>query len=289
MKKKVLMILGAILVAAVMFTSAAAEETPRPLLVTWYRQVGWGAKMQAGCLDERGALWFGELADASKLSLKTPEDVVAYFHENSLFERIGEVDAIRMTELESMITPLNEENVRQVGWANDAGTEYSYAFRNSEKGVETILLGTSGDRGMENGDENARALYFELRSLFPGVASYAGWENMGPEPLEPRSLMEFCAFKPLDAERVSVTVCSSDCEAGSAERKLTREEAAELIERLANTLIVGKQSALSVTGGVDSYVFSDADGNVLGKCAFFDGMLYRADGMYRIETLEKDK
>lgn len=268
-------------------TVYAAEEMARPLLVTWYLQMGWGSKMQAGCLDDRGALWFGELADASKLSLKTPEDVATYFSENGLFTRIGEVDSVRMTELESMVTALDEEDIREVGWANDAGTEYSYAFQNSEEEVESVLLGTSGDRGLENGNGNAQALYFELRSLFPGVTSYAGRTGMGPEPFEPRPLMEFCGFKPLDAERVSATVCSSDCESGSTEQKLTREETAALIERLANMVIVGKQSALSVTGGVDSYVFSDADGNVLGQCAFFDGMLYQSDGMYWLEMIEE--
>lgn len=272
--------------AALNGTACAAEEAAKPLLVTWYRQQGWGSKMQAGYLDDRGDLWFGALADASGLSFKTPEAVVAYFCENGLFERAGEVDSMRMAELESMITPLDEDAVEQVGCANDAGTEYSYAFQNSEDGTETILLGTSGDRGMANGNENAQALYFELRALFPDVTSYAGWTGMGPEPFEARPLMEFCGFKSLDAERVSATVCSSDCEAGSAERRLTREETAEWIERLTNMVVVGKQSALRVTGGVDRYAFFDAEGNALGQCAFFDGMLYRPEGMYRIESLE---
>ncbi|MDD3410971.1 MAG: hypothetical protein PHY12_09205 [Eubacteriales bacterium] len=267
----------------------AAEETPQPLLVTWYRQMGWGSKMQAGYLDDGGGLWFGELEDASRLSLHTPEDVVAYFRENNLFACIGEVDAVRMAELESMIPSLDEKEVKQVGEANDAGTEYSYAFRNSDGETETILLGTSGDQGMENGSVNAQALYFELRSLFPGVYSYAGWEGMGPEPFQSRPLMEFCGFQALDAEQVSVTVCSSDCEAGSTERKLTREETTELIGRLAKMTVVGKQSALNVTGGVDRCVFSDADGKALGKCAFFAGMLYQSDGMYRIETVHDDE
>lgn len=275
--------------AAMGEASFREEEMFQPILLTWYRQMGWGTRMQVGCLDDEGGLWFGELENTSNLSLRTPEDVLKYFQESQLFTYVGEVNADRLMELDSLIQCVDDECIREVGEACDAGTEYSYAICDAENGQEAVLLGTSGDRALENANVNAQALYFALRELFPDVMSYAGWEGMSPAVFEPCPLMEFCKFQPLDTETVSVTASFTDCEAGITSRLLTRGETEELIDRLANMLVVGKKSALSVTGGVTSYVFTGKDGDVLGRCAFFDGMLYQADGIYQVGTAAEAK
>ena len=50
-------ILAALLMLALCFTLAHAESDPKIILLTVYQQMGWGDRIDVGCVDEEGGIW----------------------------------------------------------------------------------------------------------------------------------------------------------------------------------------------------------------------------------------
>ena len=103
-------------------------ETPRIILYTAYTQMGWGDRMQAGCVDENGGLWGIEGHDGE---LNWPygwEDQIAYL-EQCAKVKIGEMSGEDLFDLKGLIACAEPQDVKVRGWMNDAGTETSRAVR----------------------------------------------------------------------------------------------------------------------------------------------------------------
>ena len=78
--------------------SACAEASPRPILYTYYLQMGWGDRLEIAYLDSDGNLW---ALDGYESTLHWPyktEEQLQFLAENS-FENIGRLkfDAICLT------------------------------------------------------------------------------------------------------------------------------------------------------------------------------------------------
>ena len=238
--------------------------------------------MQAGCVDEQGSLWAlagsaGELAwpDGweAQLQYMTTEGRMTY---------AGQLTGDGLFALQSLIAAAEDQGSKSTPWMNDAGTEKSYAVRYDREGnPEAILLGMTGDDVFENTDPSAQALYQKLRVLFPFVTCYAGMEeNWGFSPVP---VARFCG---LDAEKLAqarVRAASIDCEEGAEDIALSYEEQREIIALALHGTVVGKENALTVTGGSTRYSFYDAEDGYLGSLELYRGLLVMSDGMYGIQ------
>ena len=288
MKKKVFaLLLAAVLLCPVLLPAAACAEKaePRPILYTYYRQMGWGDRIQIGYVDSEGGLWTLEGHDSVLQWPYGVEDQIRYLTEHE-FEPLEKLDWEALFDLRSLVAaaPVSDEKPHSA--ACDAGTERSYAVRYSREGAaEPVLLGMSGDDCFENIDPNAQGLYLALRKLFPNVTSYFGVGTMGPVGFLPVPLTVFCGLG--DLRGASVTATYMDCEAGPKQRELSREDVARILSDTENAEVTGKVSATDTTGGFTVYAFRDRKGESLGSFCIYNGLLYASDGMYSIAKGEK--
>ena len=273
-------ILACILVLAFLISvSAYADKPPvRPILYTYYRQIGWGDRVEIGYVDSNGDLWSLKGYD-SELDWPGGREKQLRYLEEKEFEKIGKLDSSDLFDLNSLVGSVREDDGPALPGANDAGTESTYAIKYDRNGnAIPILLGMSGDDVYENPDHNAQSLYLAARRLFPYVTCYG--DSIGPVGFIPVSLTEFCQIG--DVSRAAVKAYYMDCEAGPIERKLSAEEQAAVINEVMNSNVTGKVSAIDTTGGYTDYYFFYGD-EELGFISIYEGMLYHSDGMYSIE------
>lgn len=264
--------------------TAAESAAPRVILYTYYRQMGWGDRVQIGWLDEDGNVRLITGYDSSLKWPYKPEEQLAYLEKTA---EGSEEEPLRHDDLfsiKSLVYSVEDQGSKAIPAANDAGTEKSYAVRYSvDSEPEIILLGMSGDDWFENIDPNAQALYLLLRRMFPAVTSYA-YGPIGPVGFTPASLASFIG---LDADAVlnaKVEGYLIDCEEGPIPLELTAEDEAALIYVIRNAKVTGKADCVVSTGGMASYSFYDADDKLIGTVDFEDGLLLGPDGRYYIDA-----
>ncbi|MBQ7455829.1 MAG: hypothetical protein IJS53_05235 [Clostridia bacterium] len=260
-----------------------AAGAPRPILYTYYRQAGWGDRVQVACVDEDGGLWLAVGCDSEMRWPWSLEEQLAWMQTAGNLEKVGELTSGALFDLNSLVLSAEDCGEKTVPCACDAGTEYSYIVRyDREDGApERVLLGASGDDLFENFDPNAQALYRWLRETFPQVTSYAGL--MGPVGFTPISLLAFCGKADVDLSGAEVTAFSIDCEAGPIELEITEDEKEAARARVMYGTVTGKANATTVTGGTVVISFREADGRFLCSFEFYRGLLVRQDGMYYVE------
>ena len=286
MKKASAWMILVILVVGMMLPLCAealdrTATVPRIILFTFYRQMGWGDRVQIGCVDEDGGIWAGIGFDSEfKWPYKT-EEQLAYLQSGKNLEKVGQIESSKLFDLKGLVSSVSDFGQKSHPVANDAGTEKSYAVQYGREGTAaSILLGMSGDDCFENTDPNAQALYRALRELLPFVTSYGA--PMGPYGFQPVPVQTFCNVGSLDFEQVMVSAVRSDCEEGNIELAVSDAERDSLIRLVTNGIVTGKANASAVTGGTYTYVFSDKAGNYLGSIELYKGFLVRSDGMYSI-------
>ena len=278
MKKLLIGMLALIIaIAAVAAQAAAAPERPGVILLSVYRQMGWGDRVDVGCVDEEGGIW---TMTGSASSLGWPSGTgaqLAYLHDTALLEKIGELNPDEMFDLKGLIACTEAQAVKASPVASDAGTEISYAIRGSDD-PEAVCLGMSGDDVYENTDPNAQALYARLRQLFPNVTCYDG--AMGPKGFQPVPAAEFLGLDRDVVRDARMKAYINDCEAGPMEVESVDESIRNIV---LSGMVTGKANASLVTGGTTSIGFYDEDDNYLGGFELYRGLLVARDGMYRIE------
>ena len=277
--KRVSIWMLALIVAMTAITAqaAATPERPRMILLTVYQQMGWGDRIDVGCVDEEGGVW---TMTGSASSVGWPGGIEAqlvYLHDTALLERIGEFSSDELFDLKGLIACTEAQPVKASPVANDAGTEISYAIRYSEA-PEIVRLGMSGDDVYENTDPNAQALYAMLRQLFPNVTCYG--DTMGPTGFRPIPAAEFLGLDRETVRSARMKAYIIDCEAGPREVESVDESLREIV---LSGMVTGKANATMVTGGTTSIGFYDEDDNYLGGFELYRGLLVMSDGMYRIE------
>lgn len=260
----------------------AAESDPsRIILYTYYRQMGWGDRVQIGSLDEEGVVRTLTGFDSDLKWTYKPEEQLEYLSQTEKFTAEGTLSYSDLFALKSLIYSVEDQGSRSVPAANDAGTEKSYAVRyNTDGTAECILLGMSGDDYFENFDPNAQSLYLQLRLLFPNVTCYAYQTGMGPQGFAP---VPFSEFTRMDADAVKtadIKAYLSDCEEGAIPLEITEQEKAELRSLVCNGMVTGKADCVVSTGGFNSYSFFDPEGNLLGIISIEDDLLVFGDGHY---------
>ena len=279
MKKACLMLLAAAVLLMTAPSQACAEASAEPVLITYYRQLGWGDRVEIGYVDSAGSCW---LLTGSDSELKWPyrsAEQIRYLSEHS-FEMAGSLSSDDLFALKSLVYAVEPSTEPSHPAANDAGTERTYAVRYGRDGTpEPVLLGMSGDDMFENTDPNAQGLYLAARRLFPRVTAYGG--SMGPAGFTPVKVSEFCGLGRLAGATVKAVF--NDCEAGPREIALCRAEQKEILRLAGEGLVTGKVSAVSTTGGFRTYYFYRG-GKCLGSFDICDGLLYRNDGMYSITS-----
>lgn len=264
--------------------NTAAGSTPaRIILYTYYRQMGWGDRVQIGCVDEEGVLRTITGYDSSLKWPYKPEEQLEYLSQTDQFETEYAMKYTDFFAAQSLVYRVEDQGSRSVPAANDAGTEKSYAVRYSAEGEPIfILLGMSGDDFFENTDPNAQALYLLLRRLFPGVTTYSfGMSGMGPMGFTPVSLADFIGLD-TDAIRDAEIRCTYiDCEEGPVAQEMTEEDTAELMALLRSGKVTGKADALESTGGIFFFGFYAPDGRLIGSVDLDEsGLLVMGDGRY---------
>ena len=266
-------------------TVSAADSTPQIILYTYYRQLGWGDRVQIGFLDKDGNIGIMNGHDSGLKWPYTASEQLAYLNANrSKFQLEKLSKPYDIFSINSLVLSVEDQGDKTVSAANDAGTEKSYAVRYSREGEpEIILLGQSGDDYFENFDPDAQALYRLLRQLFPLVTCYAyRADGMGPQGFTPVPLT---AFIGIDAEAIrnaSVEGYLSDCEAGPIPLEMTEETTETLRSFILNGRVTGKADAVISTGGYYMYSFFDAEGKLIGSVDLDGGRLVRNDGTYYI-------
>ena len=255
-----------------------ADKPPvRPILYTYYRQLGWGDSVQIGYVDSNGDLWALKGNDSELEWPGGRENQLRYLAEHE-FEKIGKLDHDDLFDLKSLVDVVKKDEGPALPGANDAGTESTYAIQYDRDGnAVPVLLGMSGDDVYENMDPSAQGLYLAARRLFPYVTCYGG--DIGPVGFIPVSLTSFCHLG--DLSRASVKAYYMDCETGPKQRELSEEEQSEIIKEIMNSNVTGKVSATDITGGFTDYYFYNGN-EVLGHISIYNGKLYHSDGMYSI-------
>lgn len=275
-----------ILLLAGMHTAAwaAAPKAPAPrqtILYTYYRQAGWGDRVQIGCVDADGGMW---LLTGYDSALKWPHETkeqLDYLRTAGHMESVGQLGSEELFELKSLIISTADQGHASHPAANDAGTEYSYAVQYDRDGQACcVLLGMSGDDCFENFDPNAQALYLYLRQSFPQVTCYGG--SMGPIGFQPVSIRTFCGMEGLDLSGIVVSSSYIDCEAGPRQLTVSEEDRQYLLNLIRYGKVTGKANSTATTGGTVCYGLSDQAGNFLASLELYKGLLVRSDGMYAI-------
>lgn len=284
--KRLICLLAALLLLAGMHAAnpaaaAAASAPGQIILYTCYRQMGWGDRVQIGCVDTDGCLW---LLTGSDSTLKWPYEVseqLDYLQAAGEMEPVGKLDSGELFDLKSLVFSTEDQGHDSHPAANDAGTERSYAVQyDRDNRPRGILLGMSGDDCFENFDPDAQALYQRLRQLFPQVTSYGG--NMGPAGFQPVSVKAFCGLDELDLNSLTVAAAYMDCEAGPQKLNVSEEDRLRLLDFIQNGKVTGKANATQTTGGSTSYSLFDPSGRFLASLELYQGLLVRPDGMYTI-------
>ncbi|MBQ6504787.1 MAG: hypothetical protein IJI57_12835 [Flexilinea sp.] len=263
----------------------AESTTPRIILYTSYRQMGWGDRVQIGSVDDLGVVRLLTGNDAKLKWPYKPQEQLDYLSQTDLFTEKYTLTHDDLFALKSLVFGAEDQGSKSVPAADDAGTEKSYAVRYSKEGEPTfILLGMSGDDMFENSDPTAQALYRMLRVLFPEVTTYAYDSlGMGPQGFTPVPLAEFLELDMNAVMNAEIRGYLSDCEAGPIPLELTAEDKAGLISLIENGIVTGKADCIVSTGGFNDYNFFDAAGNWIGSVSFEDGLLIKGDGHYYFE------
>ena len=268
-----------ILILSLSVTGAHAEDRPRMILLDVYRQMGWGDRVEIGCIDEDGNLWF---MTGSASALGWPHGIEAqldYLLSTKLLEWKYRLKASDLFDLKGLIGSAALQTGKAQMAACDAGTQAGYAIRYGEDGrAQAILLGTSGDEVFENTDPNAQSLYLYLKLLFPEVTCYGS--SMGPEGFQPVSVAAFLGLDNSVLGAAKIKAYLIDCEEGPIELETLDMN---LLHLALNGSVLGKANATAVTGNVTSLVFCDADDKRLFSIEFFDGLLVADDGMYFVQ------
>ena len=275
--KRIIIVFFLILVFLFSVPGYADKPSVRPILYTYYRQLGWGDSVQIGYVDSNGNLWALKGNDSELEWPGGRENQLRYLEEKN-FENIGKLDYDDLFDLKSLVGVVKDDMLPVLPGANDAGTESTYAIQYDRDGnANTVLLGMSGDDVYENLDPSAQGLYLAARRLFPYVTCYGG--SIGPVGFIPVSLTAFCHLG--DLSRASVKAYYMDCETGPKERELSEEDQSEIIDVIMNSNVTGKVSATDITGGFTDYCFYNGDED-LGHISIYNGKLYHSDGMYSI-------
>ena len=281
--KKYLCLFIAVCLMAGMPPFARGEGTARPrvILYTYYRQMGWGDRVQIGCVDEEGGLWLCAGHDASLHWPYQTDEQLARLQARGEWEQAGTLSFDGLFTLTGLVSAVPDQGSKSRPAACDAGTEYSYAVQYGKDGApRCLLLGMSGDDCFENTDPGAQALYLCLRRLFPQVTCYG--DGMGPAGFQPAPVRAFCGWEEIDFSGVEVAAFAADCEAGPRALSLNAAERERLLRLLRQGVVTGKANAMRVTGGTVVYSFSDPAGNCLASLELYHGLLVRSDGMYYI-------
>ncbi len=258
------------------------KDDPKVILYTVYEQMGWGDRVEVGCVDEEGGLWTMS-GSASEIGwpYKT-EEQPAYLAEHKIrlvsAGRIEDFDDL--FDLRGMVNSVEEDTeAKSVPAANDAGTELSFAVRYDKDGTAHLIkLGTSGDDVFENTDPTAQALYLYLRQQFPGVTCYPAADGMGPAGFTPVPLAEFCGIDLQAAQNARIEACYNDCEAGPSP-----VDPGDILETLKNGIVTGKASCTMTTGDFYTFSFYNENDEHMFSVDLYRGLLVRNDGMYYIE------
>ena len=281
MKKICLWLMLLMLLGTVFPGAAETDQNRRVILYTYYRQVGWGDRVQIGYVDAQGGAWLLTGSDGTLQWPYTQEDQLAYLKASGDFVRVDMLSSDERFDLNSLILSAEDQGSQSHPVACDAGTEKSFAVSYDENGeAQCILLGMSGDDCFENTDPNAQALYLRLRQLFPQVTSYGG--IMGPAGFHPVPVQTFCGLDGTDVLNCSVSAHLLDCEAGPIEIAMTQDDLDTLFDLVLNGQVTGKANAVFTTCGSVAYDFLDGDGNFLGSVELYEGLLVGPDGMYTI-------
>ena len=255
-----------------------AEKAPQPILYTYYRQIGWGDRVQIAYVDSKGGLWLLKGYDSELQWPARSAEQILYLSSHE-FEKKGTLKFDDLFALKSLVAVVEPSDAPSVPAACDAGIERTLAVRYDREGkAETVLLGMSGDDMFENLDPNAQGLYLAAHRLFPEVTCYGGL--MGPAGFTPVRIAEFCGLEDLSLQD-SVRSWYIDCEAGPREVTLTPEEQTKVLSAVLNGMVTGKVSAIQTTGGYREYAFYRGD-RALGGISICGGLLYCSDGMYSI-------
>ena len=264
-----------------------AESTPpRIILYTYYRQMGWGDRVQIGSVDDLGVVRLLTGNDAKLKWPYKPQEQLDYLSRADLFTEKYTLKHDDLFALKSLVSGTEDQGSKSVPAADDAGTEKSYAVRYSKEGEPSfILLGMSGDDMFENSDPTAQALYRMLRVLFPEVTTYA-YDSLGMSPrgFTPVPLAEFLELDVDAIMNAEIRGYLSDCEAGPIPLELTAEDKAGLISLIENGIVTGKADCIVSTGGFNVYDFFDTAGNWIGSVAIEDELLIRGEGHYYFTT-----
>ena len=259
-------------------TFASAEKAPKPILYTYYRQVGWGDRIELAYVDTNGDLWILNGFDSELHWPYKAEEQLQFLAENK-FENIGRLEHNDLFDLKSLVYAVEKSDAPSYPAACDAGTERTYAVQYDRDGnAEAILLGMSGDDCFENPDPNSQGLYLAAHKLFPNVTFYGA--PMGPAGFIPVSLVDFCKLD--DLTGTTVKAWYIDCESGQREISLPQKDQSLILYDIQHSMVTGKVSATDTTGGYSDYSFYRGD-KCLGSISIYDGLLYCSDGMYSIE------
>lgn len=260
----------------------AESNPPRIILYTYYRQMGWGDRVQIGSVDDQGVVRLLTGNDARLKWPYKPHDQLDYLLQTEKFSEKFTLTHDDLFALKSLVSGVEDQGSKSVPAANDAGTEKSYAVRYSKEGEPSfVLLGMSGDDMFENTDPTAQSLYLVLRRLFPEVTTYAyNSFGIGPQGFTPVPLAEFLQLDLYAVSNADIKGFLSDCEAGPVPLEMTAEDKANLIALINNGVVTGKADCIVSTGGFNDYDFFDAAGNWIGSVAIEDGLLVKGDGHY---------
>jgi len=285
MKRFICLITMILLLAGICHTglaeAPAAVIPGQIILYSYYRQMGWGDRVQIGCMDANGCLWLLTGHDSALQWPYQTEEQLEYLQASHGMELVGRLNSEELFDLKSLVISAEDQGHASHPVANDAGTERSYAVQyGPEDHAHGILLGMSGDDCFENSDPNAQALYQSLRRLFPQVTCYGG--NMGPRGFQPVSIRAFCGMEGLDLDSLAVSAAYMDCEAGPRTLKVSEEDRLYLLRLIRYGKVTGKANATMTTGGTTCYDLSDQAGNFLSSLELYQGLLVRSDGMYTI-------
>lgn len=277
MKKICLMLLLIFMISP--SVRADAKSTPQPILYTYYRQMGWGDRVEIGYIDSNGDCWMLAGSDSEIKWPDQPDEQIQYLTGHS-FAKTDTIDYNNLFEMKSLIFAVTPSNDSSHPVANDAGIERTYAVRYDKDGFpDPVLLGMSGDDMLENTDPNAQGLYLAARRQFPYVTAYGG--NMGPAGFQPEGITAFCNLGDLTGATVKAVFI--DCEAGPSDIVLSRDDQNNILSFVSKGVVTGKVNAIGTTGGFRTYSFF-RDSIFLGSIDICDGLLYRSDGMYSIEA-----
>lgn len=278
MRKLAAMFLSiALLISVLSFACASSPVEREIILLTEYRQTGWGEKFQLGALDSSGNLWVFESETRGDIPYEQ-EKLLSWAESTADLTLQGTLEKDKLADVASLVRTVQAQTASCQNCGCDAGEQTSLAIRRDRSGNrEIIVLGISGDDTFENSDPSAQSLYKTLRRLFPAVVSYDGEGIMAPTGFQETDLLTFCGYEGIDLTKLTIKAFANDCEAGASEIE-PQLSAAEIM----NMKVTGKQNSLSTTGNTVTYFFCDADGNTVAVFEFYGKLLVSSDGMYTI-------